>query len=191
VDGYNLRPWSHSTSELDTYIARGCLWGAEPYSIALSLARNGTYADAFGQGVGPTTPILPIILAIIIRVAGVGLAGYLVQTTLAAIVAAMAFALLPALAVREKRPLAGLCSSVHTAKREGKSSTDGRTGLSASQKEGGTVVDTKPSSKIHSASDTSDVYVLVSLNATMVAINCRSFHNCTCDRGAPIECRII
>jgi hypothetical protein len=76
--------------------------GAEPYHIALSLANHGTYADAYGPGVGPTAhtaPVLPIILAIIIRVAGVELAGYLARTTLAAVVAAMAFALLPALAV--------------------------------------------------------------------------------------------
>ncbi len=76
--------------------------GAETYNIALSLARNGTYADAYGHGVGPTAhiaPLLPIILAIIIRVAGVGLIGYVMQTTLAAIVTAAAFGLLPALAV--------------------------------------------------------------------------------------------
>ena len=75
---------------------------AEPYNIALSLAHNGTYADAFGHDSGPTAhtaPLLPVILAIIIRVAGVGPAGYLVQTTLASIAAAGAFALLPALAV--------------------------------------------------------------------------------------------
>jgi len=50
---------------------------AEPYKIALSLVNNGTYADAYGHGVGPTAhtaPLLPIILAIIINVAGVGLA---------------------------------------------------------------------------------------------------------------------
>jgi ABC-type multidrug transport system fused ATPase/permease subunit len=78
---------------------------AEPYKIALSLVNNGTYADAYGHGVGPTAhtaPLLPIILAIIINVAGVGLAGYLVRTILAAIVAAAAFAMLPALAVKSR-----------------------------------------------------------------------------------------
>jgi hypothetical protein len=77
--------------------------GPEPYQIALSLVRHGTYADVFGPGVGTTahtSPALPILLAIVIRVAGVGLAGYLVQTTLAAMAASMAFALLPGLAVQ-------------------------------------------------------------------------------------------
>jgi hypothetical protein len=75
----------------------------EPYRIAKSLANNGTYADVFGHGVGPTAhtaPLLPMILAIIIKVAGVGLAGFLAQAILAAIVSSAAFALLPALAVK-------------------------------------------------------------------------------------------
>jgi hypothetical protein len=78
-------------------------YGGEPYNIALSLANHGTYADVFGSGSGPTahiSPALPIILALIIRVAGTGPAGHLVNSTLAAIVAAAAFALLPALAVK-------------------------------------------------------------------------------------------
>jgi hypothetical protein len=75
----------------------------EPYAIALSLANNGTYADAFGQGTGPTAhtmPVLPIVFAIIIKVAGSGLAGYLMRTILASIASSAAFALLPALAVK-------------------------------------------------------------------------------------------
>ncbi len=75
----------------------------EPYFIATSLANNGTYADAFGPGSGPTAhtaPALPIILAIIIKVFGVGLAGYLARSILASAVSSAAFALLPALAVR-------------------------------------------------------------------------------------------
>jgi hypothetical protein len=82
---------------------RSANYGGEPYNIALSLAHHGTYADAFGSGVGPTahiSPLLPIILAIIIRVAGAGTAGHLVNSTLAAIVAASAFALLPVLAIK-------------------------------------------------------------------------------------------
>jgi hypothetical protein len=78
-------------------------YGGELFNIALSLANHGTYADAFGSGSGPTahgSPALPIILAFIIRVAGAGPAGHLVNSTLAAIVAATAFALLPALAVK-------------------------------------------------------------------------------------------
>ena len=76
---------------------------AEPAYIAVSLAKNDTYADAYGPGVGPTAhtpPVLPLILAVIIRVMGTGLAGQLVRSILASIVACMAFALLPALAVK-------------------------------------------------------------------------------------------
>jgi hypothetical protein len=75
----------------------------ESYSLATCLAKNGTYADAFGQGVGPTAhlaPILPILLAMIIKVTGGGLAGYLVRTILASIASSAAFALLPALPVK-------------------------------------------------------------------------------------------
>jgi hypothetical protein len=75
----------------------------EPYLIATSLANNGTYADVFGGGVGPTAhtaPMLPMILAVIIKVAGVGLAGFLMQAILAAIAASAAFALLPVLGVK-------------------------------------------------------------------------------------------
>jgi hypothetical protein len=76
---------------------------AEPVYIAVSLAKNGTYADAYGPGVGPTahtSPLLPLILSIVIRVFGTGLAGQLVRSILASIAACMAFALLPALAVK-------------------------------------------------------------------------------------------
>jgi hypothetical protein len=76
---------------------------AEPLNIALSLAKNGSYADAYGPGVGPTAhtpPLLPIILAVILRVAGPGPAGRIVRSIVASIAASMAFALLPALAVK-------------------------------------------------------------------------------------------
>ena len=75
----------------------------EPYLIATSLADKGTYADAFGSGTGPsahTAPLLPMILLLIIRVVGGGIAGYLARSILAAIVSSAAYALLPALAVR-------------------------------------------------------------------------------------------
>jgi hypothetical protein len=77
--------------------------GAEPFQIALSLANHGTYADAYGQGVGPTAhtmPAVPIILAVIIRLAGTGPAEYVIRAVLAAMAAALAFALLPVLAMR-------------------------------------------------------------------------------------------
>lgn len=83
----------------------GLYGGGEPYNIAISLADNGTYADAFGRGVGPTAhtaPLLPLILAAIIRLFGVGLTGYLIRVAFTSIAAAMAFALLPALAVRSQ-----------------------------------------------------------------------------------------
>ena len=75
----------------------------EPFMIALSLANHGTYADAFGPSVGPTAhtmPFLPIVLAIIIRIAGAGSVGRLIASILAAIVGAAAFALLPELATK-------------------------------------------------------------------------------------------
>lgn len=75
----------------------------EPFMIALSLANHGTYADAYGPGVGPTAhtmPFLPIVLAIIIRVAGAGSVGRLIASILAAIVGAAAFALLPELTTK-------------------------------------------------------------------------------------------
>lgn len=89
---------------------------AEPVYIAVSLAKNGTYADAYGPGVGPTahtSPLLPLILAIVIRVFGTGLAGQLVRSILASIAACMAFALLPALAVKcQLRMLPGVAAGL-------------------------------------------------------------------------------
>jgi len=75
----------------------------EPYFIATSLAEHGTYADAFGPGTGPsahTTPVLPLLMALIIRIVGGGLAGYLARSILSSIVSSAAYALLPLLAVR-------------------------------------------------------------------------------------------
>lgn len=83
--------------------SHGSIYGGEPSNIARSLVKNGTYADAYGPNVGPTahtSPVLPIILAIVIRLAGDGPGGHLIASTLAAIVASMAFALLPALAAK-------------------------------------------------------------------------------------------
>ncbi|MGO9340662.1 MAG: hypothetical protein ACLPY1_24575 [Terracidiphilus sp.] len=83
----------------------GLDWATRPetYFIARSLAYHGIYADVFGPGSGPTAhtaPLLPIILAMIIRVAGIGFAGEFVQAVLAAAAASAAFALLPILSVR-------------------------------------------------------------------------------------------
>lgn len=74
---------------------------AETYNIALSLSNHGTYADAYGAGIGPTAhtpPLLPMMLALIVRIVGTGPAGKLLQSTLACIAAALSFALLPVLA---------------------------------------------------------------------------------------------
>jgi hypothetical protein len=82
--------------------SHGPMYG-EGSNIARSLVNNGTYSDAYGPGVGPTAhtpPALPIILAIIIRIAGPGPGGYFVASALASMMAAASFALLPLLALK-------------------------------------------------------------------------------------------
>src|SRR5271166_4039693 len=50
--------------------------------VATSLAEHGTLADAFGRQTGPTAhvaPMYPILLSLIFRVFGTGLAGEIAQ----------------------------------------------------------------------------------------------------------------
>jgi MFS family permease len=74
----------------------------EPVQIALSLAATGRYADAYGAGSGPTAhcaPLHPVLLSIIFRIFGVDANGALAVEVFGSAAAALAFALLPALAV--------------------------------------------------------------------------------------------
>ena len=74
----------------------------EPLAIAMSLAATGSYADAYGPGVGPTahcSPLYPVLLSIMVRIFGIGAPCTLAINVLASTAAALAFALLPALAV--------------------------------------------------------------------------------------------
>jgi hypothetical protein len=74
----------------------------EPVNIAVSLANNGTYADAYGRGAGLTAhsaPLHPLLLGLLFRVFGIGTTGELAMVILGSVEASLAFALLPALAV--------------------------------------------------------------------------------------------
>lgn len=74
----------------------------EPARIAVSLLENGVYADAYGQGVGPTahcSPLHPFLLAGVIKFFGTGWGGALTASLLASAAAALAYALLPVLSV--------------------------------------------------------------------------------------------
>src|SRR5438270_4426897 len=82
--------------------------GSEPVEIAISLATTGSYADAYGKGVGPTAycaPLHPILLSALFRLFGTGSHGALAVHVFGSIAAALAFALLPALAVRSRLDL--------------------------------------------------------------------------------------
>lgn len=69
--------------------------------IARSLVMQGTFADAYGDGVGPTAhsaPLYPLLLALVYRVFGVGGAGTLGQELLSSGLASLQYALLPVVA---------------------------------------------------------------------------------------------
>ena len=75
----------------------------EPVHIALSLVRHGTFADAYGDGVGPTAhcmPLHPFIIAFIIREFGTGWAGSIALSAVSSTAVSLGFALLPILAAR-------------------------------------------------------------------------------------------
>ncbi len=76
---------------------------AETLKVALSLLRNGAYADAYGPGVGPTAhcaPLLPLVLAATVGVFGTGRLGHFAMAMLASIAASLAFAILPRFSYR-------------------------------------------------------------------------------------------
>jgi len=73
---------------------------AEPFRIALSLLRNGTYADAYGPNSGPTAhaaPLLSLILAGILHIAGTGASGRMAISVIASAAAALGYSFLPML----------------------------------------------------------------------------------------------
>jgi hypothetical protein len=72
----------------------------EPVNIAISLATTGRFADAYGDGVGPTAhaaPLYPLLLSLVFRVFGMGGRGDLAMSITGSVAAALSFALLPAL----------------------------------------------------------------------------------------------
>jgi hypothetical protein len=77
--------------------------GLEPINIAISVVRNGTYADPYGGPTGPSAhcmPLHPLLAALLIRIFGFGLAGSRALSYAASVAASLAYALLPILAKR-------------------------------------------------------------------------------------------
>ncbi|MGO9085988.1 MAG: hypothetical protein ACLQBK_12235 [Candidatus Sulfotelmatobacter sp.] len=73
----------------------------EAVRIATSLATRGTFADAYGH-TGPTAhaaPLYPLILSVVFRIFGTGLAGELAQEVLSSTIASLIYASLPTLSM--------------------------------------------------------------------------------------------
>lgn len=87
--------------------------------IAWSLAANGTFADAYAEGSGPSAhsaPLYPLVLAAIYRACGKDRAGTLVQELLASFLSSLQYALLPLLSRLCGMPLlAGVCGGLAAA----------------------------------------------------------------------------
>lgn len=69
--------------------------------VARSLATQGTFADAYGDGMGPTAhsaPLYPLLLSLIFRVVGCDWPGTLGQELLSCSLASLQYALLPLVA---------------------------------------------------------------------------------------------
>jgi hypothetical protein len=88
----------------------------EPVNIAAALATKGAYADAYGQGVGPTAhtaPMHPLMLSVLFRIFGTGSDGALAMAVMGCVESALAFALLPILAeALGMGPLCGVLAGV-------------------------------------------------------------------------------
>ncbi len=72
----------------------------EVVRVATSLAKQGTFANAYGPNTGPTahvSPLYPILLSLILRVFGTGVAGEIAQETFSCLLASLTYAVLPAL----------------------------------------------------------------------------------------------
>jgi hypothetical protein len=68
--------------------------------VATSLARHSAFADAFGPHTGRTahvSPLYPIVLSVVFRVFGTGLAGEIAQEILSSLIASLTYAILPLL----------------------------------------------------------------------------------------------
>lgn len=73
----------------------------EPINIAISLVHHGTYADPFNGPTGPSAhclPLHPLLVALIIRMFGLGFAGSRALSYSASAAASLGYALLPVLA---------------------------------------------------------------------------------------------
>src|SRR5690242_11677659 len=60
----------------------------EPVNIAMSLASRGAYADAYGEGTGPTAhaaPVHPLMLSVLFRAFGTGARGALAMSVLGSV----------------------------------------------------------------------------------------------------------
>lgn len=83
---------------------------SEALHIAVTLATTGNYADAYGPASGPTAhcaPLHPLLMAALFHVLGVYTPAAVIAMHLtAAFASALAFALLPALAIESGLPLA-------------------------------------------------------------------------------------
>jgi 4-amino-4-deoxy-L-arabinose transferase-like glycosyltransferase len=92
----------------------------EVVKIAIKLAENGEFADAYGPGTGPTahtSPLYPLLLSCVFRLFGTGQAGELGQEILSSLIGSLACALLPYLALafhlgRTTGVWAGLCAAL-------------------------------------------------------------------------------
>jgi hypothetical protein len=74
----------------------------EPIKIAISLVTQGTYADAYGKGVGPTAhtpPAYPLIAALLMKLAGID-TGIILLSILNGLASSLAFALMPVICDR-------------------------------------------------------------------------------------------
>jgi 4-amino-4-deoxy-L-arabinose transferase-like glycosyltransferase len=72
----------------------------EVVRIATSLATQGTFADAYGHNTGPTahaSPLYPILLSLVFRMFGTGVAGEIAQETFSSMIASLIYAALPTL----------------------------------------------------------------------------------------------
>lgn len=72
----------------------------EPVRVAVSIAGHGAYADAYGEGSGPTAheaPLHPLLLALLIRLLGTGSAAALAINLSAVVAVSLGNTLLPSL----------------------------------------------------------------------------------------------
>lgn len=72
----------------------------EVVRVAASLARHGTFANAYGPNTGSTahvSPLYPLVLSLIFRALGTGMAGEIAQEILSCLFASLTYAALPAL----------------------------------------------------------------------------------------------